>query len=260
MKKILIAGSTGNIGSALVDKISKDPNYKPIETRSNNLKEDQEYLDFNEKITVNFSKYSHLVIAAGITKIKECEDNEDFSYKINVASTIKLIKNAQDQNCFIIFLSSNNVFDGKLPNYKFNDETCPNNVYGKHKVLVEEYLQTNYFNNSCILRLTKVINSQNNSFIKKWDEDANNLGYFNVLKNYLISPLSLDDATNSILKCIKFKKNGIFQKSGDSELSYLDYAKEYYKNKPEMLKKIKITDEKNDTRYGSLTTKLPSLN
>ncbi len=258
MKKILIVGSTGNIGSALVNKLTKHSDYKPVETRRNNLKKDHEYFDFSKKININFSKYSHLVIAAGITKIKECEDNEAFSYKVNVSSTIKLIKNAQDQNCYIIFLSSNNVFDGKYPNYKFNDETCPNNVYGKHKVLVEEYLQTNNFNNSCVLRLTKVLKSQNNSFIEKWEEDANNLGYFNVLKNYLFSPISLDDVTNSILECIKFKKNGIFQKGGTSELSYLDYAKEYYKNKPDMLKKIKITDEKNETRYGSLTTKLPS--
>jgi dTDP-4-dehydrorhamnose reductase len=256
MKKILIAGSTGNVGSNLFNKISNHPDYIPVETRRSDLKEHHEYLDLTKKININFLKYSYLIIAAAMTKIKDCEENEEISYKINVTKTIELIRAAQDKGCFVVFLSSNNVFDCKHPNYKFDDKTCPSNIYGRHKVLVEEYIQNNYFNNSCILRLTKILKSQNNAFIENWEISAKNLGYFNVLKNYFLSPLSLDDVSDSIIECIKYKKNGLFQKGGANEISYLDYAKKYYRDRPEMLKKINIIENK--PRYGSLITRLPS--
>ena len=93
--------------------------------------------------------------------------------------TIKIIDKAISRNCFVIFLSSNAVFEGSKPYYKYFEKVKPINNYGLFKSQVEKFIISSSKNYACILRLTKVI-SNKSSFILNWEKDLKEKGYCKV--------------------------------------------------------------------------------
>jgi dTDP-4-dehydrorhamnose reductase len=123
----------------------------------------------NPEYNLDFSNYECVIICAAITNIAYCETDPENCERINSINTIKLIERCVDSNCFVIFLSSNAVFDGSKQFYNHTDPPNPNTFYGKSKLLVENYIQSLNTNQACILRLTKVI-TEYSQFIQKLDK------------------------------------------------------------------------------------------
>lgn len=136
MKKILIVGVDSFIGNSLFNYLIK----KKIATtgttrRKETLDQNRIYFDLEKPdFDILKNKFSTVIICASITNILECTNKQVESKNINVKNTIKLIKALSEEKIFIIYLSSNAVFDGKKKYYKVSDKTCPLNIYGKMKV------------------------------------------------------------------------------------------------------------------------------
>ena len=76
-------------------------------------------------------------LAAEKTLIK-CQENKKEAYEINYISSINLYEIAKKNKSKFIFISSDQVFDGKKGNYRENDKCSPINYYGELKTKVEE--------------------------------------------------------------------------------------------------------------------------
>jgi dTDP-4-dehydrorhamnose reductase len=158
-ENVLIIGVDSQIGIALKNYLTTKKitvfgtTRKKENTNLNTYYFDLEKPDFE----IFTNKISSVVFCAATTNIAECEKDPQKHQAINVTNTIKTIEKLAQNNSFVIYLSSNAVFDGKKAFYKNKDKTCPTTLYGKFKTEVEEYLTTELENNSCVLRLTKVI-------------------------------------------------------------------------------------------------------
>lgn len=172
------------------------------------------------------------VIFAGITDVKFCENNSEFSYFINVKQTKILIDILSDMGGKVIFPSTNLVFDGTQSYVSADSATRPRNLYAKQKVEIEEYIMSRYSNyGHTILRLTHVW-SENARFIKRWEEERlQNIPIF-VSTNRLVSPILPQMIANNLSKIFKQYEfdfmSKILQVSGTFEVPYSTLAKNYY--------------------------------
>ncbi len=258
---VLIIGSDSQIGSALNEYLIKNniattgTTRRKEKTNKNTL-----YLDLeNPNYDLFNVKYDSVVICAATTNIAQCEKEPNKHKIINVTNTIKLIEKLAGNGSFIVYLSSNAVFNGEKAFYKHNDTTCPVTTYGKFKNEVEDYLTENLKKNSCILRLTKVI-TKNTSFIERWvNEAAANLN-IRTYTNKLLSPINIENVVDALESLITQQRFGIYHLGGSIEISYADYAKDYFKNNPQALKLLSEdleTTENNKITHNSLSTHLP---
>ena len=98
----------------------------------------------------------NIIIHTGaLTHVDRCETEPELSYKFTVQSTINLVDYAKAKDITFLYTSTDYVFDGLDGPYKETDQVNPLSVYGKHKLLAEEYIQKNlskYF----IARITNV--------------------------------------------------------------------------------------------------------
>jgi len=259
-EKVLIIGGGGQIGSELYSYLKKKNINTFKTTRNKKLTNEKTFYFDLEKPSYHFLKnqFTAVVICASATNIHLIEKEPRKFRNLNVINTIKLIKELSKKKIFIIFLSSNSVFDGKKQFYKHYDKTCPTNLYGKYKSEVEEYLNFNLKKNSCILRLTKVI-SKNTPIIRYWNKKLNNGKMIWAYKDRFMAPIKIFKVIQTIEILVKKKQNGIFQLGGSKEISNFEFVKNLYKKFPNFIKLIKpkASNKNGVITYNSLKTHLP---
>jgi len=153
-KRVIIIGGSGLIGRKLI-KILSEKEVKTISTCNKNFYNDLIPYDLTKddisKISKNFKSYDIFIILSAVSNPNWIADNKDVAFNINVTSTRRLIDQIISTGAKIFFMSSVEVFDGKIN--KNLESTTPNplNYYGYTKFEIEKYLKNNY-NNYCIIR------------------------------------------------------------------------------------------------------------
>ena len=67
-----------------------------------------------------------------------CDKNEAALLALNVKTTEDIVQLCSEFNAYLIYVSTDYVFDGKKPPYSVSDEPNPLNSYGKSKLLGEQ--------------------------------------------------------------------------------------------------------------------------
>ena len=149
MKKIVIIGASGFIGSTMFNylsqKLSNDYVVKGTyfsNKRSNEL----QYMDITDSKQIEhyllMEKPDFILMLAGSKDVKKCEMDYSFAYKMNtqpVEFIIDTIKK-HELDTEVIFFSTDYVFDGEKGNYTTKDIPNPITNYGKTKLLAERVL------------------------------------------------------------------------------------------------------------------------
>jgi dTDP-4-dehydrorhamnose reductase len=260
-RSVLIIGIDGQIGSCLQRTLVKN-NFDVFGTtrKNENVNSKTFFFDLADpKINLPLSQFDSVVICAGISEIQKCEQEAQECKKINVTNTIKLINSCAAHNCFIIFLSSNTVFDGSKPFYNVDAETNPKTNYGKFKLEVELYLKINY-SSSSILRVTKVVTDKAR-FIEHWNKECVEGRKILAFTNRLLSPAPISTVVESIILLVDREISGLFHVGADEEISYYDYAKKFFVgNKKALSLLTPVLDPSLSDKplmYNSLLTHLP---
>ena len=80
------------------------------------------------------------VLAAAVTKLDACERDPEATARVNVEANLALAAMLASQGVYVVFLSSNQVFDGTRPHRLGSEPTSPQTVYGRQKAEVESRL------------------------------------------------------------------------------------------------------------------------
>jgi len=223
----LIVGGESIIGSSLSKYWKKNEIEHHLTTRKlQNVSEKVHYCELinNPPIKIEIP-FSSSVLCASVTSMSKCEKNKDEIRKININGLKRLIKILKKLNSHIIFLSSNAVFNGNIPFAKATDNTNPYNEYGYQKEIIESFILNNV-SNSCILRLTKVIHPKM-KMLNEWKNSLVNGTPVLAFSDMTLSPIDINLVVKKIDKLTKQKSTGIFQLSGDRDISYFEYAQEF---------------------------------
>ena len=101
-------------------------------------------------------RLSHVFLAGGATNPERCAREPGATRIINVANTIRLMKEAMNEGATPVFLSTDYVFCGDAGNYHEADEASPTTEYGRQKAEVEDWLKDSD-RPWIIARLSKVV-------------------------------------------------------------------------------------------------------
>jgi len=149
LKKILITGATGFIGTHLIPQLIK--NHKVVGISKNKIKSSKNFISSNVDITNKNlkikNKYTDIIHMAAHSDVTYCNLNPTKCYELNVKSTQKMLEIARKNDSNFIFLSSSHVYGNPIKQPIVEDSVCnPSTHYASSKkmseILCETYAKT----------------------------------------------------------------------------------------------------------------------
>ena len=165
MKKVLILGSKGTLGQALVKEFS-DPNYNVLSYDREDL--DVTSPDLVEKIkTINPEIIINSVAYNAVGKMETDETQRKIAFFLNSELPGILASVAKEMGSIFVHYSTSYVFDGeKKEGYMESDTPNPIDLYGKSKAEGEKAVEAaggNYY----IIRLSRLFGKRGVSEMSK---------------------------------------------------------------------------------------------
>lgn len=226
-KKILIVGGDGLIGASLANRLTIAGVDVKATSRRNSFQTNLIPFDFLNADTRSLYaiKPDIAVICAAMTNMQACENDPIASHRINVIETVRLINGLITQGTFVVFLSSNTVFDGQTPWPSETATPAPTSVYGRQKSDTEKQLLAHPDANRhlSIVRLSKVISGKS-GLAQQFTVKLRAQEHCRAFSDILLSPISLSHVTNHLAAIALSRQPGIFHLSGAVEISYADFA------------------------------------
>lgn len=236
--KILITGSNGLLGQKLVQMLSNDQSVELIATArgDNRLKNKENYLYESLDITsrkdiltaVAKHKPDVIINTAAMTNVDECENKKEECDLLNIEAVKHLTEACENENCHLVHLSTDFIFDGESGPYKEEDEARPLSYYGHSKLKAEKHLQQSDISWS-ILRTVLVYGvaeEMSRSNIVLWAKGAlQKQQAMKVVDDQFRTPTLAEDLALGCIAAAKQKAQGIFNISGKDFLSVLEIVK-----------------------------------
>ncbi|MBC2460528.1 dTDP-4-dehydrorhamnose reductase [Clostridium beijerinckii] len=231
--KILITGSKGQLGNELLDIIKSGKaeigEVSEAIKKSEVIALDVDELDITNleqvKNKINNLKPDVIINCAAATNVDGCESNEDFAFKVNSIGPRNLAIASEEVGAKLVQVSTDYVFSGvgnkPLTEY---DLTAPYSVYGKTKLLGENYvreLSSKYF----IVRTAWLYGYVGHNFVYTMKRLGKEKEFITVVNDQRGNPTHANDLAYHILKLIQTEEYGIYHCTGKGECTWYDFAK-----------------------------------
>lgn len=229
MKKILVIGKDGMLGSELFERLSKNELYDVKGTTVEDLD-----ICNREKVfeMVNDYKPEFIINCAAYTNVDACESNVEIANNVNGNSIKNLAEAANSVNATLVQISTDYVFNGDLPLDKiYNEdmETEPVNSYGVSKLIGEKNasMAKKYY----ILR-TAWLYGNGKNFVRTMLNLAKTHNEISVVSDQYGSPTSTTTLCEIIEEILeKTPEYGIYHTTNEGFISWYDFAKKIFEIK-----------------------------
>lgn len=230
--KLLITGAKGQLGSELlymlknmdcslgeIDKHYSNAEIMALGSNELNITDISAVRDavreFKPEIIINSAAY---------TNVDGCEDNIDTAFSVNALGARNVAMAAQEVESKLVHISTDYVFsgDGNIP-YKEFDQTLPQNIYGKSKLLGEVYVRE-FCDRYFIIRTSWLYGSNGKNFVKTILGAAKQRQYLEVVDDQTGSPTNAEDLAYHILQIAVTDEFGLYHCSGNGECNWYEFA------------------------------------
>ena len=147
MKKILLIGGNGYIGSFLNSKLQNDFEITSIDIDWFSVSKSKDSKDF-KNLSKNFiEQFDSVILLAGHSSVKMCDNNMLSSFNNNVQNFVELLSKFNSRQKFI-YASSSSVYgntNNNIVSEEYNTFT-PNNYYDITKQIIDIYAQQSNVN------------------------------------------------------------------------------------------------------------------
>ena len=230
MKKYLVTGASGNIGLQLVHDLQEKnfevfPSYYSSKTPFKN----SFYLDLKneEEIKNIFSRIKPDVVfhLGALTNVDFCESNQNEALTVNTNATKIISELSEKCNSFLVYVSTDYVFDGIKGSFTEQDEPNPINYYGKSKLEGEKIIQ-NQNSKWCIARTsTPFGNFSSKKTFPNWViQELKKNHQLNILEEQFTSPTYIPNLSNMLIEISEKEINQITHTADASRISRYDLA------------------------------------
>lgn len=230
--RILVTGSNGQLGSQIINILNKgyaDIGKIPIAYKNAEVIgidiNDIDISNIDEVLNyINKLKPDIIINTAAYTNVDGCEKYYDDAFKVNAIGARNMAIAAEKASSKLIHISTDYVFSGNaVEPYKEYDIPDPQNVYGKTKLLGENYVSkfcSKYF----IVRTAWLYGYNGKNFVKTIIKAAKEKGHLDVVDDQRGNPTNADDLAYHILKIGLTDEYGIYHCTGNGECSWYDFA------------------------------------
>jgi dTDP-4-dehydrorhamnose reductase len=205
--KTLITGSTGRLGRELI---------KILPSVLNPTHRDLDIIDGEGVFQyIKENEPDILIHSAALTSIRQCEENKELAWKINVEGTENLVNACLKikKPVYFVYISTASVFFGDKSNYTEIDIPHPINFYSLTKLLSEFVVKHSILKKWLIIRT-------NFAPREKWP-------YPKAFTDRYGTYLFADDLALAIKSIIKEEITGILHICGEKKMSMFELAKIY---------------------------------
>ncbi len=228
--KFLVTGSAGLVGRQVVDDLLQS--YTHVYSCYHNSKPEAGIatpLDLTDKDsiikTVESIKPDVIIHLAAMTNVDQCETEKEMALKINAKSTAILSEQAKKHGSFLVYVSTDYVFDGEDGMKKESDTTNPVGYYGKSK-LEGEIAVRDLALNWCIARTSTPfgIHPTKKSFPLFIAENLQAKKETPVITDQYTSPTYVPNLSKMLIEISSRKLQGIIHLAGATRISRYDMA------------------------------------
>lgn len=222
--RALIIGVDGKIGRALEERLTRLGWEVMGTSRRPEQRKKVWYFDLEHlKGLEDLPSCDHLFICAAMTKHADCQNNPEQARRINVDAPIAITRHFSPCGTHIVFLSTNAVFNGTVPQELSDSETAPTSFYGRSKADAEKELLKIAGSSLSILRMTKVLSSDQQLFIE-WISSLRSSKEVHAFYNMSMAPITLEHVIDGLVAIASTRSTGIFQASASYDISYFEAA------------------------------------
>lgn len=225
MRRALVIGGSGLIGMALTSALLQ---HGPVLSTSRNRGEEDRVLvdltsgEFRDAFRAGATE---VYFCAAMTNIQSCENNPVEAHRVNVAYTLALITGLVERGAFVVWLSSNTVFDGQLAGMDEASAYSPTTCYGRQKMETEQAIlgSARLAAQVAIVRLSKVLSPTQGiaaDFMQRLQAGES----IDAFSDLYLSPASLAYVCTGLQQIARARLPGVFHLSGEAELSYAQFA------------------------------------
>jgi dTDP-4-dehydrorhamnose reductase len=236
--KVLVTGSTGLVGSSLLPRLLEE--YQEVYSV-----EHESPANFGQKVRIDLADMKSVrkmleklqpnifINLAAFTDVDGCETNPHYAGIINhqlvevLAHHIRRSQIDNNNNSYLLHISTDYVFDGNSGNYSETDKPNPINQYGRTKLLGEKAITSSLFENDwCIARISTPfgIHARKKTFPLYVTERLRNQQKVNAIVDQYTTPTYTNNLSEMLIDIIKKRATGIFHVSGASRLSRFEQA------------------------------------
>lgn len=226
MKKILVTGAHGQLGSSIAELASDYPMFDLVLT-------DIEELDICSKEAVSSYIKTHAIDyvlnCAAYTAVDAAEDNTVLAQRINAEAVANIAVAAEAQKATVIHISTDYVFDGKGPvPYKEEYPTSPTSIYGRTKREGEEMLFA-YCKRAIVIRTAWLYSPFGSNFVKTMLRLSSEREQLKVVFDQIGSPTYASDLARAVLDMVSYMeshtpKYGVYHYSNEGVCSWYDFT------------------------------------
>lgn len=219
---ILITGCNGQLGNEMQLLEKENPQHTYFNT-------DVAELDItNQQAIETFvaeNAIDGIVNCAAYTAVDKAEDNEALCQLLNAEAPAYLAHAIGKRGGWMIQISTDYVFDGTNHTpYTEDEDTCPNSVYGKTKLVGEMNVQK-LCERSMIIRTAWLYSTFGNNFVKTMIRLGKEKTELGVIFDQIGTPTYARDLARVIMTAInKGIVPGIYHFSNEGVISWYDFT------------------------------------
>lgn len=166
-----------------------------------------------------------IVHSAALTDVDRCEREKELAYKMNVEGTRALAEAAEKSGSFLVYISTDYVFDGLRGMYREDDCTNPVNYYGCSKLLGEQFCSDGCIARTCVIYGSRPASGKINFAL--WLINSLKSGkQVRVVTDQFITPTLNTNLAQMVLEAADLRLRGIYNLAGATRVSRYDYALE----------------------------------
>jgi dTDP-4-dehydrorhamnose reductase len=220
----LVVGADSMIGKALLEDLRRSGRPALGTTRRRDgASRDTLYLDLAQfPDDWQCPPVSVAYVCAAVARIEACWRDPAGSARVNVQGTSRIISRLVSQGAFVVFLSTNQVFDGSKAQRRTDEPTCPRTEYGRQKAEAER-LALAAGPRVAVVRLTKVF-GENIPLFAGWAEALRRGEEIRPLADMWMAPVPVSCVVSALRRVGEQQRSGTIHVSGARDLSYSEAA------------------------------------
>jgi dTDP-4-dehydrorhamnose reductase len=227
IKKILVSGSNGQLGSEL----------KELSIRTNDFRFiflSREELSISDPVALKnifeLERPSFFINCAAYTAVDKAETEKEIAEEINGKAVGAIASLCNEYGCKLIHISTDYVFNGQgnTP-LKEDDPVDPINTYGATKLSGERLAML--YTDPVIIRTSWVYSAYGNNFVKTMKRLMGEKESLGIVSDQVGSPTYAADLAEAIMEIIRSGKwePGIYNYSNNGVISWFEFASEIKK-------------------------------
>lgn len=218
--KILVTGAQGQLGTAIVRKLSGRFQIEAFNSRQLDISDEKQVLQIITQI-----KPAYIINCAAYNNVNQAELHSDKAIAVNELGVYHLAKAAELMGAVLIHISTDYIFDGqKKSPYIEEDMPNPLNVYGMSKYKGELLIQE-MCSKYIILRTSWLYSEKENNFPHAILRLAKEKNHLKVISDHIGTPSNTEELARVIQELIEDGVYGIYNCSGNGQCSWYEFAK-----------------------------------